>query len=298
MGIVFDIQKFSLHDGPGIRTTVFLKGCPLSCVWCANPESQSLQPQLAFVAKNCQHCMACVETCPTNAHQQKDGRHVLIFELCRQCGECVSVCPHNALKMYGRDVSVDEVIAAVEKDRIYYEKSGGGMTLSGGEPTYQFEFAKALLVAARARNIHTCLETAGHVAPEKLQQLLPLVDCFLFDFKILDDNLMLTYAGVSSDVIQRNLHMLNEHNASIILRCPIIPGINDTTAHFTDITKLAKKLKNIRSVHILPYHNFGRSKAAEIGRPYHIKENAVDEPTLTRWLDQLVGLGCPNVQLG
>ncbi len=297
-GIVFDVQKFSLHDGPGIRTTVFLKGCPLSCAWCANPESQNLQPQLGYIAKNCQNCMNCLDVCPTHAHQQDNGIHSLDFELCTHCGECVPVCPHHALKMYGESMSVDQVMEQVLKDRLYYEQSGGGLTLSGGEPTLQLDFTNALLESAKSQHLHTCIETAGYTTPHTLKQLLPVVDCFLFDFKLFDDTLMLTYTGVSNDLILKNLKMLADNDATIILRCPIIPGINDLTKHFRYIAELVQSMKRISKVQVMPYHNFGRSKAAEIGCRYSINKNTADIKSAEKWVKQLIDSGCPTVERG
>lgn len=297
-GIVFDIQKFSLHDGPGIRTTVFLKGCPLSCWWCCNPESQKLEPQLAFIEKNCQHCLSCVAVCPSNVHFVKDDKHNLQFDLCSHCGDCLAVCPHNALKMYGKEMSVDDVMKSVLQDRPYYVKSGGGMTLSGGDPTTQFDFSLALLQAAKRNSIHTCLETAGYVTAEKMEQLCPVVDTFLFDFKLYDDNLSRKYIGVSTNRILSNLELLNQCGATLILRCPIVPGINDTTAHFSKIVELTRLFKNITAVHILAYHDFGRNKAANIGAVYPILEKAASESDASGWIQQLRNLGCISVKRG
>lgn len=222
---------------------------------------------------------------------------MLDFTLCSHCGDCVSVCPHYALKMFGKKMNVDEVLNVVIKDRAYYQKSGGGLTLSGGDPTYQFEFAQALLNAAKTENIHTCIETAGYVEQDKLEQLVPLVDCFLFDFKLADAKLMRQYVGGSMDIILNNLKMLNETDASIILRCPIIPGINDTREHFRRIADLSQ-MRNITKTEILPYHDFGRSKAAEIGQAWKMEEKSVDDKVANKWIEELKKLNCPNVERG
>ncbi len=188
-------------------------------------------------------------------------------------------------------MSVDQVLSIVLRDRDYYEKSGGGLTLSGGEPTYQFQFAKALLAGAKFHNIHTCIETAGYISPEKMQQLIPLVDCFLFDFKIYDDTLMQKYVGVSNKLILRNLGMLNKYEAPVILRCPIIPGINDSSGHFKSIAQLAL-MSNITKVQILPYHNYGRSKAKDIGKSCTLKIKAVPDELVEAWIKRLESMGC------
>lgn len=185
--IVFDIQKFSIHDGPGIRTTVFLKGCPLRCVWCHNPESWRPEPELLFTAAKCSGCRRCAEVCPAGVHSfTADGRHELDRAACVRCGKCVELCPAEALELCGRSFTVEEVMAEVRKDCIFYENSGGGMTLSGGEPMMQFDFLHALLRLAHKAGLHICLETCGFAAWKQYETILPFVDLFLFDIKTID----------------------------------------------------------------------------------------------------------------
>jgi pyruvate formate lyase activating enzyme len=215
-GTIFDIQRASLHDGPGIRTTVFLKGCPLRCKWCHNPESQ--RPE--------------IET-------GKSGR------------------------VYGREASVSEIMDIVQQDRHFFNSSGGGLTISGGEPTWQFEFCKALLQEARRRDIHTALETSGQVAREKLHNLIPLVDVFLFDYKATGTDEYKHLTGVAGGRIRDNLEMLLQSGAKVILRCPMIPGVNDSEEHLQRISDFSRDPR-VHSVEILPYHDIGRSKANDL----------------------------------
>ena len=265
MGRIFEIQRFSIHDGPGIRTTLFLKGCPLRCVWCHNPESVHPEPQLFFSARQCIGCGYCLTRCPRQAHRIEEGVHLLDREACVACGECAEGCYSGALEMVGRDASVEELMAEVLKDRPFYETSGGGMTLSGGEPLAQFEFTQALLAAARDNGIHTCLETSGCAPFERLSALLPLVDLFYFDCKETDPGRTQEYTGAPRALIEENLLRLDALGAVTVLRCPIIPGLNARTDHFRAIAALANRLQNVRQVHILPYHPLGRSKLERLG---------------------------------
>ena len=185
--IVFDIEKFAVHDGPGIRTVVFIKGCPLHCRWCHNPESQSFEPELLFDSGKCTMCGKCVSVCPQNCHSITDGKHSFNRADCIQCGKCPESCPAEALKAVGRKMSVSEVMAEVEKDRVFYQNSGGGITLSGGDPLAHFAFSSALLKAAKASGIHTAVETSGFAPWERIDELLPLVDLWLWDIKLMDE---------------------------------------------------------------------------------------------------------------
>ena len=200
-GIVFDIQKFALYDGPGIRTVVFLKGCPLKCAWCCNPESQSRQPQLSYNQEKCRHCFSCVPVCSSKAHKILDGKHRLDFGKCCAIGACVAECAYDALKIMGKRLESDLVLEQVIKDQAYFEKSGGGLTLSGGEPMMQFDFTLELLQKAKKRGLNTCVETCGYAPIHHFRQILPLVDHFLYDYKLTDNSLHQRYTGVPNDVI-------------------------------------------------------------------------------------------------
>ena len=255
-GVVFNIQRFSLHDGPGIRTTVFFKGCNLRCIWCHNPESFELRPQLSFNRQQCTGCGAC------GKEGQGDDKNVIPFS-------CVETCPSEALTVIGKAYTVDEVMEVVLKDKVYY-KDTGGVTFSGGEPTLQYDFLMELLVKSKANNLHTCLETNGIISQDKLINLCNYVDLFLLDFKHSDDRLHKEYTGSSNCSVLKSLKLLNKFNANIILRCPIIPGINDSDAHFAEINRLKKLYPSIREVELMPYHEYGVSKWDNIGITYEL----------------------------
>ena len=238
-GTIFDIQHFSVNDGPGIRTTVFFKGCPLRCLWCHNPESYIADTQVMF-------------------HKER----------CIQCGMCktdISLCPTGAKKLVGRNVTVDEVLAEVLEDTHFYETSGGGLTLSGGEPMAQPAFALALAKAAKEKGLHVCIETSGFCNAESLTEIQPFIDLFLYDYKATGDDAHLAFTGVSQELILQNLFMLNELGADIILRCPMIPEHNITEEHVKGIMDVASNLKHLLEIHLEPYHNIGVSKRIELG---------------------------------
>jgi glycyl-radical enzyme activating protein len=266
IGTVFEIQRFSIHDGPGIRTTVFLKGCPLRCLWCHNPESQERGTEIFFSAEKCIGCRYCQETCPRGNHQFQDGMHIYHRDNCTGCGQCTEQCYSEALEVVGRPASVDEVIDKVIKDLPFYSNSGGGMTLSGGEPMQQFEFTRALLREARQRGIHTCIETSGCAPFSHYREIVPLVDLFLFDIKETDPARHVQYTGVSNQLILQNLSGLDQAGANIILRCPIIPGLNDRLEHFQAVAALAGTMQHVLEIHVLPYHPLGESKNSRLGK--------------------------------
>lgn len=298
-GIVFDLQRFALHDGPGIRTTIFLKGCPLSCVWCHNPESQGYRFQLSFDADRCVHCVECVDVCPAGALTAEDGRLVVRHDLCTACGDCVPVCAESALSIVGREQTAREVIEIVERDRVYYEKSGGGLTISGGEPLAQPDFAQAVLRLAKERGIHTCLDTSGAVHPRRLQAVLPYVDLFLFDYKVTEPDLHKELTGVSNELILENLEYLSEKGADVILRCPLVPGLNDSSAHLQAIGELSHRYPRLRGVEIMAYHDMGRKKACQIGFENPLADvAAADEADKARWLAELRSAGCDQAVIG
>ncbi len=282
-GMIFDIGKFALHDGPGIRTTVFLKGCPLRCLWCHNPESQSCRPEIFFRPEQCLGCGRCFSACPRHCHQMRGGSRLFHRESCNGCGRCAAECHSGALERVGRIMSVEEVIAEVLKDKLFYEKSGGGITLSGGEPLAQIEFTAALLQTAGEHNLHTCLETSGFAPPEEIMRLVPSVDLWLWDVKACPkDHPRLT--GVPAGPILENLHRLDRAGGNIILRCPLIPGVNDSPAHLTGIGELANSLRNVREIQLEPYHALGEGKRAHLGRPEVAGMHPPSPATLSEWL--------------
>ena len=266
MGLIFDIQKFCIHDGPGIRSTVFFKGCPLRCAWCHNPESKRREKELLYTARSCVSCGACVGVCPLSVHTVEHSAHTVDLSLCRACGRCAEVCPAGALAVAGKEMTAEEVVAEVLRDRAFYEASGGGLTLSGGELFAQFDFAYDILKLAKAHGLHTCAETCGFTETEKLLALAPLVDLFLYDWKCTDPALHKQYTGADNAKIRENLYALNELGASVVLRCPIIPGANDNEAHFSGIADLANALPCITAVEIEPYHALGTDKEKRLGK--------------------------------
>lgn len=288
MGAIFNIQKFCINDGPGIRTTVFMKGCPLRCAWCHNPESQPLSPVLSYNAERCVGCGMCVAHCPNGCHTLDGGIHKFDRTNCVSCGACVNAgC--KALELYGREATVENIIAEVLEDAPFYESSGGGMTLSGGEPLLQHEFAKELLTAAKENGIHTCMETSGYTTEEKIREIIPLVDLFLFDYKLTDDTLHKKYIGVSNERILKNLKIIDEAGGKTVLRCPIIPGINDTDDHFREIAEVANGLKNLVEINLEPYHSLGEDKYRNLGIPYTISADVPDKEQKQKWEELLSG---------
>lgn len=264
-GIIFDISRFCQSDGPGIRTTIFLKGCPLNCIWCHNPESQHIKPEIMYSKKACIHCAKCVDVCKNRCHTIKDT-HVFNRTLCDECGECVKVCPSKALEYVGRYCSAEEIIAEAVKDKVYYEESGGGITVSGGEPMMQIDFLETLLTLAKKEKLHTCIETCGYAKKCDFEKIAPLVDCFLYDFKESNNEKHCLFTGVDNHLILENLALLNSIGSMIILRVPLIPGYNDTYEHMKGIAAVVNKHKCIKKIEIMPYHALGVSKAEAIGR--------------------------------
>ena len=259
-GIVFDIQRFSLHDGPGVRTLVFLKGCPLRCKWCHNPEGLLPTPQLMYKQKKCIGCGDCIKVCPTNAHFMENDFHGYNRELCINCGLCAEVCCSEALTMSGKEMTVDEVLNQVMRDSVYY-KDQGGITLSGGEPMMQADFAYELLKEAKNRGLTTCIETCGYASAQAYNKIAEYTDLFLFDYKVTGEELHKEMTGVSLKVILDNLRMLDKKGCKIILRCPLIPQVNVNEKHIKGIAEVANSLKNIQQIHLEPYHDMGLTKA-------------------------------------
>ncbi len=297
-GFVFDIQKFALHDGPGIRTTVFLKGCELRCQWCCNPESQLQPPQLAFDVKKCTHCFECIESCRYGALKKAENKLSVDFEKCTGCGDCVSHCAPGALKIFGYETDAHSVIKEVAKDKAYFGNSGGGITLSGGDPVFQPEFAFDLLQVAKENGIHTCIETSGHCKPEIIAKLATVTDLFLFDFKHYKNADHVKFTGVPNDILLANLDFLCRNNHKVILRCPIIPGVNDSLEHFKAIAELSKKYDSIQMVEVMPFHDWGFHKYELLGmkRP-DIDSSTIPKETAAKWRDGLKKLGCTKIKI-
>lgn len=284
-GLVFDIRRFSLDDGPGIRTSVFLKGCPLHCLWCHNPEGIDRKPRLSFDLHACTLCRKCLMACPNNVHVFDRDTHILDRSGCTACAECVSVCLSGALKMAGKSMTAPEVLAEVMKDKPFYDQSGGGMTLTGGEPLFQADFALELLKEARKEGVHTCVETSGHAATRTFSRAIPFTDIFLYDLKIKDATLHEKYTGVNNTRILNNLHLLNKQKATVYLRCPVIPCINDTRQHFKWLVSILKEIGHAESIELIPFHTYGLSKYVRFGLTQRLPVNCQkpEAGTLLEW---------------
>lgn len=266
MGRIFDIQRFCIHDGPGIRTTVFLKGCPLRCAWCHNPEGLEPFNQVMYYFEKCISCGVCSEICGSGAHSFKNGIHLFDTSKCTSCMKCTNdICPAEALKPAGCEISVDDIMKTVLRDKCFFDESKGGITISGGEPFLQPNFAIEILKAAKKEGLHTAVETSGATSENIIKSAASFVDLFLYDYKITGEEEHKKYTGVSQTAILHNLNVLNSLNSNIILRCPVIPGINTNEKHYKAIGNLTKELKNIKKVNVMPYHSIGVGKYEKIG---------------------------------
>lgn len=296
-GTIFNIERCSMYDGPGIRTTVFFKGCPLTCKWCHNPESQSPGTELAFYKNKCTGCQRCESVCPNQVHHFDTGKHLIDSSNCARTGNCAFSCPNGALKLFGYTSYPEQIMEVIRKDIPYYNQTGGGMTISGGEPFFQSEFLLEVLKSAKSDGIHTCVETCGFVSAEVLMKTLPHIDLFLFDYKETAPVLHKEFTGVDNSLILSNLDLLCRLNKSVILRCPIIPGFNDTIEHFTGIHEIEKRYHNLAGIEILPYHDLGKEKAIATGHSYDISSPTADEHTRQLWKQQMADCGCTETIL-
>jgi pyruvate formate lyase activating enzyme len=279
-GLVFNIQKFSLHDGPGIRTVVFLKGCPLACMWCSNPEGQSPSPELILTCDRCigpEECERCIAVCLEHViTRDEDGKLSIDRSNCDGCGDCAYVCPSRALEVSGEWVDVDEVVRMVEEDDAFYARSGGGLTVSGGEPLAQGAFVRALLGAARSRGIDTAVETSGLCNWKTMRDVAPLADQIFFDIKCLDPDKHEQVTGVSNRKILDNFQRLRTEfpDVDVVVRTPVIPGVNDSEDDIRAIAEFVDDAGGASAYELLPYHGFGEPKYAKLGKHYplsHLK---------------------------
>ena len=300
-GMIFDVQRFCLHDGPGIRTTVFLKGCPLRCWWCHNPEGLAAGPELMFTRALCTGCGACAAACPEQAHAIRDGKHTIDRRRCRLCGACVEACPAGALVIAGRRMPVGEVMRTVLEDRPYYEASGGGVTLSGGEPLAQAAFSLALLEACKSAGLHTALDTSLHAEWDTIEPFLPAVALFLADLKHVDSARHRAATGVGSERIMANLRRLAQEGADVIVRVPVVVGFNAAPADGAAMADFLAGLGNVRQVELLGYHVLGEGKREGLGLPTaaaaHAAPSAEDLRALVRAFEARgLAVRCPAAE--
>lgn len=298
-GLVFDIQRFAVHDGGGIRTLVFLKGCPLRCRWCQNPESMNPSPEIMRIAHTCISCVKCMALCPKNAIRfAENGTVVIDRDACDLCGECVATCYAGSMTIVGRYLTPGEVMDEVCRDQKFYTVSGGGVTFSGGEPTLQLDFLHACLREAKARGLHTAIETCGHAPWTSFAALLGDVDLFLCDIKHMDSERHRELTGVSNERILENIERLSQAGAAVRLRLPLIPGANDSEANVTATARFAAGLPHLQGFDILPYHRLGESKWRQLDRPYpmtgvapHTREEVLARAALAEEYVATVGIG-------
>lgn len=273
--MIFNIQKYSLYDGPGTRTIVFFKGCPLRCKWCSNPEGLDRRYNVMYKRNYCIDCGACVAVCPEKIHIMENGEHKVRRDIdCTGCRKCVAVCPKSALDISGEFKEVTELFEIIKEDESFYETSGGGVTLSGGECTNQPEAAKSLLKACRDYGIHTAIETCGYTNPEKMLEISEYVNLFLFDLKHMDPKKHNELTGVSNEIILHNLEELIKRRKKVIVRMPLLKGINDSQEEIRNISEFLKRFRgyeNFEGIHLLPYHKLGVNKYKQLDLEYKIE---------------------------
>jgi pyruvate formate lyase activating enzyme len=294
-GIVFNIQRYSIDDGPGLRTTVFLKGCPLTCLWCSNPESQNPAPEVTYRYTSCKQCGTCVKVCPVHAVTlEEDGVHI-DRKACTKCEECIKNCVPKALQMSGKKMTVDEVFKIVKKDADYYEASGGGVTCSGGEILMQPEFVAELFKRSRQAGYHTCADTSGFGDPAAMEKILEHASLVYFDLKHLDPAEHMKYTGVSNDLILKNLELVVKKGVPVVIRVPLIPGYNNSDENLKALAKTVSEIAQGAPVNILPYHRYGANKYRMIDMTYqldNVPELTQQELDHARSIIESFGLKC------
>jgi pyruvate formate lyase activating enzyme len=267
-GNIFDIKKYAIHDGPGIRTTVFFKGCPLFCQWCHNPEGLQMALQVIYDSQRCIGCHDCINACPESAISPTSAGMSTDSDRCKHCGICVEACPGTARQASGQTVTVPQLMETIQQDVLFYDESGGGVSFSGGEPLLQPDFLIEVLSACGRYDIHRVVDTSGYAGRAVIEKVARHTDLFLYDLKFMDSKRHEQYTGVSNKIILDNLKLLHDSGADIIIRIPLIPGVNDDGANLDQICSFLKPLEDIREIHVLPYHDFQKSKYSKLGLPY------------------------------
>ena len=269
-GLVFDLQRYSIHDGPGIRTLIFLKGCCLRCFWCCNPESIDSKQEVLFSSERCIKCGSCTKVCPQRAIKKIDDEIRFERDLCISCGKCCQVCSAEARKLVGEWVDVENIMTEIKKDELFYRNSGGGVTISGGEPAFQGKFTTELLRRCKNQAIHTAVETSGYVKWEVLRKILSYTDLVLLDIKHMDPVKHEELTGVTNELILENVKRIGAMKIPLIIRFPLVPGYNDSPQNLRSTAELVAKLEGVRELHILPYHSFGVHKYVGLGKQYSL----------------------------
>jgi pyruvate formate lyase activating enzyme len=267
-GVIFDIKRYAIHDGRGIRTTVFFKGCPLHCQWCHNPEGLAIQAQVVYRRDRCIGCGECVDACPESALMLSPSGVVTDLSKCIRCGACAEACPAEARELIGREMSVDEVVEEIKKDTLFYDQSGGGVTFSGGEPLMQPRFLLGLLDACRELDIHRTVDTAGYADADLILKVAERTDLFLYDLKHMDSELHRRYTGVPNEQILSNLELLAVHGAKIHIRIPVIPGINSDDENIERTGSFVSSLPGVHKISLLPYHSAAEAKYGRLDLEY------------------------------
>ena len=285
-GMIFDLKHYAIHDGPGIRMTVFFKGCPLHCRWCHNPEGISIHKELMLMPNRCARCGDCVRRCKFGAlAQKKDGEVVADRSRCTLCGDCERVCQREAIALVGREMTVEDIIAEVEKDRIFFDQSGGGVTLTGGEPLFQPELAEALIDRLHQIGIHVALDTSGYAPQETFLRLAGKSDLVLYDLKLMDDSRHKKFTGVSNQLILSNLKALDRAGKPIWIRFPLIPGVNDSQENLKAMADFLLELKSVKMLNVLPYHKGGVEKVRRLDQDDQFE---IFEPPSQAMIDNVI----------